>query len=119
MAALARAAVGDVPPQALPQPDKIYDWVRQTASEDHVILDQGSRVADARSMEAVFHRPYQMHASIGPSCAVGQRAAGAMTVWPHAQGVYPLRKALADMLQLPEDRVRCIHMEGSGCYGHN
>jgi CO/xanthine dehydrogenase Mo-binding subunit len=23
------------------------------------------------------------------------------------------------MLRLPEERVRCIHMEGSGCYGHN
>jgi CO/xanthine dehydrogenase Mo-binding subunit len=23
------------------------------------------------------------------------------------------------MLSLPEERVRCVHMEGSGCYGHN
>src|SRR6185295_8920249 len=23
------------------------------------------------------------------------------------------------MLHLPQDKVRCIHMEGSGCYGHN
>jgi len=118
MDALARATVWDVP-QTLPAPDQIYDWARQTTSEDHVIFDNGSRVADARTFEAVFHRPYQMHGSIGPSCAVGQFENGNVAVWTHSQGVYPLRKALADMLQLPEARVRCIHMEGSGCYGHN
>jgi CO/xanthine dehydrogenase Mo-binding subunit len=60
-----------------------------------------------------------MHASIGPSCAVGLFKDGMMTVWTHSQGVYPLRGALSEMLRLPPERVRCIHMEGSGCYGHN
>src|SRR5258705_3205800 len=60
-----------------------------------------------------------MHGAIGPSCAVGLAEAGALTIWTHSQGVYPLRGALAEMLHLPEDKVRCIHMEGSGCYGHN
>jgi CO/xanthine dehydrogenase Mo-binding subunit len=40
-------------------------------------------------------------------------------VWSHTQGVYPLRDAIAEMLRTPPDRVRVIHMEGSGCYGHN
>ena len=42
-----------------------------------------------------------------------------MTVWTHTQGVYPLRKALAELLRLPPEKVRCIHAEGAGCYGHN
>jgi len=42
-----------------------------------------------------------------------------MTVWTHSQGVYPLRDALAEMLSLPKENVRCTHVEGSGCYGHN
>lgn len=42
-----------------------------------------------------------------------------MTVWTHSQGVYPLRDALAEMLSMPKASVRCIHTEGSGCYGHN
>ncbi|MDB5816655.1 MAG: aldehyde dehydrogenase [Rhizobacter sp.] len=33
--------------------------------------------------------------------------------------MYPLRAALAELLAVPLDKVRCIHMEGSGCYGHN
>jgi CO/xanthine dehydrogenase Mo-binding subunit len=60
-----------------------------------------------------------MHASIGPSCAVGLSEDGMLTIWSHTQGVYPLRDAIAEMLRMPAERVRCIHMEGSGCYGHN
>jgi CO/xanthine dehydrogenase Mo-binding subunit len=60
-----------------------------------------------------------MHGSIGPSCAVAVSENGILTVWSHSQGVYPLRNSIAEMLTLPESRVRCIHMEGSGCYGHN
>ena len=49
----------------------------------------------------------------------GSSQDGTLTVWSHTQGVYPLRDAIAEMLRLPPERVRCIHMEGSGCYGHN
>ncbi len=42
-----------------------------------------------------------------------------MTVWTHTQGVFPDRDAIAQMLRLPKENVRCIHVEGSGCYGHN
>jgi CO/xanthine dehydrogenase Mo-binding subunit len=59
------------------------------------------------------------HGSIGPSCAVAQLESGTMTVWTHTQGVYPLRAGLSEMLSMPPDKVRCIHVEGSGCYGHN
>src|SRR5262249_12799358 len=40
-------------------------------------------------------------------------------VWTHTQGVYPDREAIAGMLRVPPERVHCIHVEGSGCYGHN
>ena len=39
-----------------------------------------------------------MHASLGPSAAVAQVVDGALTVWTHAQGPYPLRAALAQAL---------------------
>ena len=42
-----------------------------------------------------------------------------LTVWTHSQGVYPLRDAIAALLHMPKDQVRCIHVEGAGCYGHN
>jgi CO/xanthine dehydrogenase Mo-binding subunit len=60
-----------------------------------------------------------MHGSIGPSCAVAWFNEGVLTVWTHTQGVYPLRAGIAEMVGLPVEQVRCIHVEGSGCYGHN
>jgi nicotinate dehydrogenase subunit B len=76
-------------------------------------------VAAAKKLEATYTRPYQMHGSIGPSCAVARRDGDQITVWTHTQGVFPDRDAIAAMLRVPKENVRCIHVEGSGCYGHN
>ena len=105
----------------LPDPAKLYDSLREMPSNAMVDLERQPSTAPsvARTVEASYRRPYQMHASIGPSCAVGWLKGGALTLWTHSQGVYPLRKALAEMLRMPEERVRCVHVEGSGCYGHN
>ncbi|TMJ36248.1 MAG: xanthine dehydrogenase family protein molybdopterin-binding subunit, partial [Alphaproteobacteria bacterium] len=69
---------------------------------------------------ATFTRPYQIHGSIGPSCAVALMTEGqGLKVWSHTQGVFPDREAIAGMLAMPKERVQVMHMEGSGCYGHN
>jgi nicotinate dehydrogenase subunit B len=80
---------------------------------------QAGTPAPLHTLEAEYRRAYQMHGSIGPSCAVALFERDALTVWTHSQGVYPLRSALAELLQLPQSQVRCIQVAGSGCYGHN
>jgi nicotinate dehydrogenase subunit B len=75
--------------------------------------------SDGKAVKATYTRPCLMHGSIGPSCAVALWEDDGLTVWTHSQGVYPLRKALSELLRLPLEKVRCIHVEGSGCYGHN
>jgi nicotinate dehydrogenase subunit B len=100
-------------------PSDIYPHLLALASQDTVILDRDAASLAAPSHEAVYRRPYQLHGAIGPSCAVGLFQDGKLTVWTHTQGVYPLRAAIAEMVGLERDKVRCIHMEGSGCYGHN
>jgi nicotinate dehydrogenase subunit B len=118
MGALARAAAWDERP-TLPDPAGIYADLRKAPSQDTVILATKGPSAAGTVVEASYRRPYQLHGSIGPSCAVGLFEDGALTVWTHGQGVYPLRNAIAEMLRMPPERVRCIHMEGAGCYGHN
>jgi len=103
----------------LPAQRELYSAITRLQAQDTVILSQGAAAEGANVHEAAYQRPYQMHGSIGPSCAVGLFKNGALTVWTHAQGVYPLRDALSELLALPKERVRCIHMEGAGCYGHN
>jgi CO/xanthine dehydrogenase Mo-binding subunit len=104
----------------LPAQADLYAYLQGLPADIFVDLDQQTAAGPAaRTLEAGYRRPYQMHGSIGPSCAVALFKGGVLTVWTHSQGVYPLRKSLAEMLRLPEDRVQCVHIEGSGCYGHN
>jgi nicotinate dehydrogenase subunit B len=70
-------------------------------------------------LEATYTKPYMAHASIGPSAAVAEFKDDKFTVWTHSQGVFPLRAELVKALKVPPASVRCIHTEGSGCYGHN
>jgi CO/xanthine dehydrogenase Mo-binding subunit len=119
MHALAAAAKWDVATK-LPDEKNIFGFIGALPAQDYTIADTHAASAPAaRTLEAVYRRPYQMHGSIGPSCAVASFDGDALTVWSHAQGMFPLRKAIAEMLHLPDDKVRCIHMEGAGCYGHN
>jgi nicotinate dehydrogenase subunit B len=99
----------------------LYDALKRAPAQDLTILDRHAATAApaVRTIAARYTRPYLMHASMGPSCAVALFDGRQMTVWTHSQGVYPLRKALAGLLRLPTEQVRCIHMEGAGCYGHN
>jgi CO/xanthine dehydrogenase Mo-binding subunit len=73
----------------------------------------------SQTLEATYYRPYQMHASLGPSAAVAQFKDEKLTIWVHSQGVYPIRSAIAPVLGLREGDIRIIQTEGSGCYGHN
>ncbi|MFN3997107.1 molybdopterin cofactor-binding domain-containing protein [Algoriphagus sp.] len=73
----------------------------------------------SKKVKQEYHRPYQMHASTGPSCAIAEWKAGNLTVWSPTQGVYPLQNSLSDLLGLGKEKIRCIGMSGSGCYGHN
>jgi hypothetical protein len=100
--ALAKAAAWDERP-SLPAQSDLYAYIRRLPSKDTVIL--GSEAASsfgAGAIEASYRRPYQMHASIGPSCAVGLLQDRMLTIWTHSQGVYPLRKAIAEMLRRPK-----------------
>ncbi|MBV8925696.1 MAG: xanthine dehydrogenase family protein molybdopterin-binding subunit [Bradyrhizobium sp.] len=104
----------------LPKQDDLSAAIMALPSEDFAIFERNDPSAIGQtSIEATYTRPYQSHGSIGPSCAFAQFADGVMTVWSHTQGVYPDRQAIAEMLGLPPTSVRLIHVEGSGCYGHN
>jgi len=104
----------------LPKQDDLPSMLMALPSQDSVIFQHSdASVAGQKTIEATYTRPYQSHGSIGPSCGVAQFADGKMTVWSHTQGVFPDRQAIAEMLRMPQQDVRVIHVEGSGCYGHN
>ena len=119
MRALAAAARWDER-ALLPEPSELFDYLTRLPYDSFIDADNHASTAGVtKTVEANYRRPYQMHGAIGPSCAVGLYKDDSLTVWTHSQGVYPLRKSIAEMLKVPEDRVQCIHLEGAGCYGHN
>jgi CO/xanthine dehydrogenase Mo-binding subunit len=104
----------------LPEPAKMYVELMSLRSEDRVIAEKDAPVpAGAKTLEATYHRPYQAHAAIAPSCAVAALEDGKLSIWTHSQGVFPLRATIARALFMEPRDIRCIHAEGAGCYGHN
>src|SRR5271155_1933425 len=104
----------------LPDAAALPAFLQPLPAQDIIVLDQKAPGSSGtKSLSASYSRPYLSHGSIGPSCAVARLDADALTVWTHTQGVYPDRDAIAEMMRMPKNKVRCIHSEGSGCYGHN
>ncbi|MDD1449967.1 molybdopterin-dependent oxidoreductase [Sphingomonas sp. H160509] len=104
-------------PALFPMPAGLLDMRRESQVINNRRDDPGAR--GVQQLSARYDRPYLMHGAIGPSCAVALFAEDRLTVWTHSQGVEPLRQAIAELLAIPADRVRCVHREGAGCYGHN
>jgi CO/xanthine dehydrogenase Mo-binding subunit len=108
---------------ALPRQGSFYDWLRTQPSRDGLVVnskDVDEKMARAASIvRATYRYPYQMHGSMGPSCAVADVQGGKATVWSPTQSAYPTRAGVATLLGLPPDSVRVIYVRGSGCYGIN
>lgn len=83
------------------------------------VAKKGPAATPSNLLEATYTRPYHMHGSIGPSCALAHWGANKLTIWTHSQGVYPLRESISDLLQIPQEAIHIIGVPGSGCYGHN
>ncbi|MFC5497005.1 molybdopterin cofactor-binding domain-containing protein [Caenimonas terrae] len=112
------SAPGDLPPSGA----ALFAHMRTRRTVDTVVNEKKNPVAadaPAARLVADYTRPYQAHASIGPSCAVAQWDEGKLRVWSHTQGVFPLRADMAKVLRLPAASITVMHREGSGCYGHN
>ncbi|NNS07384.1 molybdopterin cofactor-binding domain-containing protein [Erwinia sp. JH02] len=71
------------------------------------------------AVDADYVWPYQLHASIGPSCAVADVRNGQATLWSGTQNPHDLRKDIALLLELAPAMVEVKRMEASGCYGRN
>ena len=110
--------------EGLPEQGRIWEHVRSTPV---VRDDVTSRVGDSRAalddtlhkLSATYDFAIHTHGSIGPSCAVANFADGKLTCWTASQATHDLRKQLAATLAISDSNVRCIYVEGAGCYGRN
>jgi CO/xanthine dehydrogenase Mo-binding subunit len=112
------------PGPALPPRATFFDYLRRQPSRDQIAVDSGDvdaalKRGGDRMIRAHYTYPYQMHGSLGPSCAVADVRADGVTVWSPTQSAYPTRSCIAKLLGIPLETVRVVFKRGSGCYGLN
>ncbi len=108
--------------------------IKRNPSTQRLLIDEGdvdsamhALDAGGAAMRRTYVWPYQMHASIGPSCAVADWLTGeattpdgiALRVWTGSQNPHVLRADLARLTGLPDVTIEVIRMEAAGCYGRN
>jgi len=109
--------------EGLPDQSKLWEHVRSTKIVRDDVLQKVGDSAEAlktgKAVSATYDFAVHTHGSIGPSCAVAEVKHGKITCWTASQQTHLLVKQIALMLSIPEQDVRCIYIEGSGCYGRN
>jgi len=108
----------------LPDPRDIHEYLRrQRPTRDTLLVDSkdvDEKLAHATTVvNATYLHPYQMHGSLGSSCAVADVQGDKATIWSPTQATHPHRLTAAMILGLRPENVRVIFRMGSGCYGLN
>jgi nicotinate dehydrogenase subunit B len=121
--AAARLEVSWKPTPTLPDLGDLETALRANPATPRTLIDKGdvnaAIAAAAKPMQRTYVWPYQMHASLGPSCAVADYREGRIKVWSGTQNPHMLRADLALLVERPEAEIEVIRMEAAGCYGRN
>ncbi len=110
--------------EGLPDQTQLWAYVRKTKINKDETLQTAGNTADAmqgaaKKVSATYDFAIHTHGSIGPSCAVANYKDGKLTSWSASQQTHLLRLQMAQMLKMKPEDVRCIYIEGAGCYGRN
>ncbi|MEO8858341.1 MAG: molybdopterin cofactor-binding domain-containing protein, partial [Burkholderiaceae bacterium] len=109
--------------QGLPVQEKIWETLRNEPGGDSTVAAQGSvdqALATARTvLKATYETPFQMHGSIGPSCAVADVRKDGATFWSGTQMPHQARRDMAKLLGMDPERIELNWFEASGQYGRN
>jgi nicotinate dehydrogenase subunit B len=121
--AAAKLKVTWKPTPTLPDMKDVETALRANPSTPRTLIEKGdvdaAIAAAEKPMQRTYVWPYQMHGSIGPSCAVADVGERQVRVWSGTQNPHILRADLALLLQRPESEIDVIRMEAAGCYGRN
>jgi CO/xanthine dehydrogenase Mo-binding subunit len=111
--------------EGLPEHAKLFEHVRATKVFRDEVTGNVGNTGEAMGKEGVkklaatYDFAIHTHGSQSPSCAVAEFRDGKLISWSASQATHDLRKQLAEMFSMPVENVRCIYLEGSGCYGRN
>ncbi|HTJ91228.1 MAG TPA: molybdopterin cofactor-binding domain-containing protein, partial [Acidocella sp.] len=109
--------------RGLPAMDQIWETVRTTPGNNTSVAASGSVDEALKSaatvVNATYQTPFQMHGSIGPSCAIADVRNDSAILWSGTQGPAEARLAMAGLLGIPADRVELRWFGAPGSYGRS
>ncbi|MEZ2295620.1 molybdopterin cofactor-binding domain-containing protein [Variovorax sp. RCC_210] len=119
----------------MPDLSDVAQALRDNPSTQRLLVDEGdvagAIAGAAQPMRRTYVWPYQMHASIGPSCALAEwlpddgsgnaAPSGGIVLrcWAGSQNPHVLRVDLARLMGVEDVQVDVVRMEAAGCYGRN
>jgi nicotinate dehydrogenase subunit B len=112
------------PGKPLPNFATLYaDLRKQPGTRDALLVDSKDTSQKLSQspvvVQATYLHPYQMHGSMGSSCAVADVQGDKATIYSATQAVWYQKNTSAMILGLKPENVRVIFRRGSGCYGVN
>ena len=103
--------------------DEVWDAVRKAPGKPESVARRGDAgkalEAAAHTFKATYLTPFETHGSLGPECAIADVSKDKAIVWGGTQMPHQARRDLAELLDLPVDRVEVRWVEASGNYGRN
>lgn len=109
--------------QGLPAQDKIWETLRETAGSNTSVASKGSAemvlTSATKTLKATYRTPFQMHGSIGPSCAIADVRKDRAIFWAGTQMPHQARRDMAKLLDMDPDKIELNWFEASGAYGRN
>ena len=90
--------------RTLPPMNELSDTLRKIPSDDRAPANigdvDGAFGGAAKTFKSTYQWPYQLHASMGPSCAVADVKNNEATIWSATQGAHQLRPTIAQLVGL-------------------
>ncbi|UUX95185.1 molybdopterin-dependent oxidoreductase [Aquabacterium sp. J223] len=122
-AAMRQLVVRWKPWPGLPPLDDLAQALRAHPATPRRLVDEGDVEAAldgaAQRLSRTYVWPYQLHASLGPSCAVADWRGDRLVVWAGTQNPHVLRADLGRLTGLADTAIDVVRLEAAGCYGRN
>ena len=111
-------------PVAPPFPDDLYQHIRAAAPtrEETVAKADGFDAAfagAASTIQAEYEWPFELHASMGPACALAEVVGDKATIYTASAKPHYLAEGIAATVGLKPENVHAIWVRGPGAYGRN
>jgi isoquinoline 1-oxidoreductase len=102
--------------------ETVFEHLRRHARPERARGEERGSAAEAleradRKLEEEYRVAYVQHAPMEPRAAVAEWDGDQLTVWVGCDGPFRARRALAEGLGLPEERVRVIVPDMGGGFG--